>query len=50
MMNDLAIANVYLDLSLLLRIMFIKNILLQSSFCALTSQVNARIFSTKFEG
>ena len=50
MMNDLAIANFYLDLSLLLRIMFIKNILLQISFCTLTLQVNLRIFSTKFEG
>ena len=50
MMKDLAIANVYLDLSLMLRIMFIKNILLQISFWALILQVNVRIFSTKFEG
>ena len=49
-MNDLTIANVYLDLSLLLRKMVIKNILLQISFCALTLQVNVTIFSTKFEG
>ena len=33
-MNEHAIANVYLDLSFLLRIMFVKNILLQISFCA----------------
>ena len=33
-MNEQAIANVYLDLSFLLRIMFIKYILLQISFCA----------------
>ena len=44
------VCNVYLDLSLLLRKMFIKNILLQISFCALTLQVNVTIFSTKFEG
>ena len=49
-MNNLTITNVYLDLSLLLRKMFIKNILLQISFCALTLQVNVTIFSTKFEG
>ena len=33
-MNEHAIANVYLDLSFLLRITFLKNILLQISFCA----------------
>ena len=49
-MNEHAIANVYLDLSFLLRIMFVKNILSQISFCALTLQVNVSIFSTKFEG
>ena len=32
--NEHAIANVYLDLSFLLRIRFLKNILLQISFCA----------------
>ena len=31
-MNENAIANVYLDLSFLLRIMFVKNILLQINF------------------
>ena len=31
-MNEHAIANVYLDLRILLRIMFVKNILLQISF------------------
>ena len=50
MMNEHAIANVYLDLSFLLRIMFVKNIPLQISFCAETLQVNVGIFSTKFEG
>ena len=33
-MNGHAITNVYLDLSFLFRIMFVKNILLQISFCA----------------
>ena len=33
-MNEHAIANVYLDLSFLLRIMFVKIILLQTRFCA----------------
>ena len=33
-MNEHAIANVYLDLIFLLRIMFVKNILLQISCCA----------------
>ena len=33
-MNEHAIANVLLDLNFLLRIMFVKNILLQISFCA----------------
>ena len=33
-MNEHAIANVYLDLSFLLRIMFVKIILFQISFCA----------------
>ena len=36
-------------LSFLLR-MFVKNILLQTSFYAQTLQVNVKIFSTKFEG
>ena len=34
LMNDHTTANVSLDLSFLLRIMFVKNILLQISFCA----------------
>ena len=50
LMNDHTTANVSLDLSFLLRIMFVKNILLQISFCACTLQVNVRIFSSKFEG
>ena len=33
-MNEHAIANVYLDLIFLLRIIFVKNILLQISCCA----------------
>ena len=33
-MNEHAIANVYLDLSFLLRIMFVQSIVLQISFCA----------------
>ena len=33
-MNEHSIANVYLDLIFLLRIMFVKNILLQISCCA----------------
>ena len=49
-MNEHAIANVYLDLSFQLRIMFVKIILLQISFCAYTLRVNVKIFSTKFEG
>ena len=48
-MNGHAITNVYLDLSFLFRIMFVKNILLQISFCAWTLQVNVRMFSRKFE-
>ena len=49
-MNEHAIANVHLDLSFLLRLMFVQNIVLQISFCALTLQVNVRIFSKEFEG
>ena len=49
-MNEHVIANVSLDLSFLLRIMFVKNILLQISLYAQTLKVNMRIFSTKFEG
>ena len=49
-MNEHAIANVYLDLSFQLRIMFVKIVLLQISFCAYTLRVNVKIFSTKFEG
>ena len=50
-MNEHAIANVYLDLSLMLRIMFVKTFFYKLAFALKRYKlIMVRIFSKKFEG